>query len=591
MSRNLNIIIILLALLPIALYIIWQPQLNKVSQFDIIPQDKISLIDYSYHILDDYYMENETNINLTLLDKEEQNMNYNILFITLLTNGTVRGCQSGSTPRNDENRLSLDIQEAIRESIEDDRFGGPLQKEELSDTRIMFTFLYNISWLYNTSFTFLKNNIELGIHAIEIMVNNTPIIFKESVPISNNYDLEYLLERLCNKASLNKECYINDNIDMYRYDTLTFMGDRAENITDLYRYNILINMDDINNDMIYDRLLLAHDWFIHTIKHDDLLLEYLYYPSEDTYSLDNNHIRQLASLWSITELNSFLKNNKTNNLINTTLTYYLEFLNSTETFSYLTINNESKLANNAFLILSLLNTPGYPNQEYLLEQLANGILSLQYDNGSYHTYFFSERNTGIDYYPGEAMLSLMKLYHYNENESYLESVKKGFSYYRDYWRNNKNNAFITWHTQTYKLLYDQTQDAEIASFIFEMNDWVIDTYQMQSSKYPDEIGGFPLYYPTFTTSVFLEGINDAYTVAVAENDSFHMQKYKEAIRLGIRFVLQTQYTEENSFYLENETRAIGGFRTSLTENSIRIDNTQHGVMALMKTYGNNIFLD
>ena len=114
MSRNLNIIIILLALLPIALYIIWQPQLNKGSHFDISHQDKISLIDYSYHILDEYFKENETNINLTLLDKQEQNMNYNILFITLLNNGTVRGCQSGSTPRSDENRLALDIQEAIR---------------------------------------------------------------------------------------------------------------------------------------------------------------------------------------------------------------------------------------------------------------------------------------------------------------------------------------------------------------------------------------------------------------------------------------------------------------------------------------------
>jgi len=129
----------------------------------------------------------------------------------------------------------------------------------------------------------------------------------------------------------------------------------------------------------------------------------------------------------------------------------------------------------------------------------------------------------------------------------------------------------------------------VAEFIFEMNDWIIDNYQIQKSKYPDEVGGFPKYYPTFSTSVYLEGINDAYYVAKMLNDTVHMNKYADSIKIGTRFVLQTQFTKNNTFYLENITKSIGGFKTSLTSNDLRIDNTQHSVMALMKTYENYIF--
>jgi hypothetical protein len=84
-------------------------------------------------------------------------------------------------------------------------------------------------------------------------------------------------------------------------------------------------------------------------------------------------------------------------------------------------------------------------------------------------------------------------------------------------------------------------------------------------------------------------MNDAYIVALVLNDTFHKEKYIEAIKIGTRFILQTQFTQQNSFYVENPSRTIGGFRTSLTDNTLRIDNTQHAALALIKTYENKIF--
>lgn len=589
MSRKFGILLIFIAILPLLLVFFYPTPEITSPTFSISYENKQHLLSYAYSVMDSHF-QNDT-FDMSLKQKTSyEDLHYDVLFITLLHDGMVRGCQSGSHLKDSSNRLLLDIKEATIESIQDSRFGGELTKDEWSNTTIMFTFLYNTTLLGNTSSVFLQSNIELGVHALGIIHNNTPTIFKESVPIVNNYDLDHTLNRLCLKADLNNECIHSDDVDLLRYDTLTFYGEREKEVKTLYRYTNLIDSDDISSTSINQSILLGYNWFLQSINDDTGSLEYLYYPSNDQYSTDNNHVRQLASLWALTETQRYLNSSLANDLISTMLDYYLDFQYETETYAYLRIDNESKLGYNAFIILSLLNTPDYPKQEQLLDEFARGILFLQNENGSLNTYFFSEKNTGQDFYPGEALLSLMKLYGVTGNESYLRTVEHAFPYYSQYWRSNKNTAFIPWHTQTYALLFEQTKNRNLSDFIFEMNDWMIDNYQMKTSLYPDEIGGFPKYFPTFSTSVFIEGVNDAYTVAKCINDTEHVQKYKDSIKLGTRFILQTQFTENNSFYLDQSYRAIGGFKTSLTDNSIRIDNTQHALLALIKTMENNIFL-
>ena len=72
-------------------------------------------------------------------------------------------------------------------------------------------------------------------------------------------------------------------------------------------------------------------------------------------------------------------------------------------------------------------------------------------------------------------------------------------------------------------------------------------------------------------------------------DTQRVRKYAQAIRLGTRYILQTQFTQENTFYVRYPERAIGGFAQSLTRIYLRNDYTQHGVMALMRAEENGIF--
>ena len=562
---------------------------DEFDKNELSLKDQANLLSYSYEIIDEYFFINEHD-KTTNLNFEKINFDYDKLFITLIYNGKIRGCQSGSANKSLDNRIYLDIKEATYKSILDERFGGKLKDYEAIDVDVVFTFLYNKKLLPFNDLDYLENIIELGVNAIEINKDGKRAYFKESVPISKNYDLEKTLERLCEKIDLDKDAYTEYDTKIYIYTTTTFKGNRQGEIIPLYRYNTLVDDKEISNELIYESLSIGKEWFFNNIDKKTQLLEYKYYPSTDKYSTSNNHVRQIASLWSITELKKFFNTDIFDSMIDNTLDYYLKYSTFVDDYAFLTIDGSSKLAYNAFLILSLVNYPNYPKRDELLTCFSNGILKQQQNDGSYNTYFNSDKNTGVDFYPGEAMLSLMKLNEETRDLKYLESVQNAFYYYKSYWRENKNTAFIPWHTQTYKILYQYTNDLELVDFVFEMNDWLIDNYQIVDSVYPDEIGGFPKDDPRCSTSSYMEGINDAYSLAVQVDNKNHISEYKDSIRIGARFMLQTQYNEKNTFYLENPKKAVGGFKSSLVRNYLRNDYTQHAVMALMKVYNNDIFV-
>ena len=177
MSRKFGLLIIFIAVFPILLVIFYPTPDISSDPFTISNTNKQQLINYSYQIFDQYFNnESESEINVEDITVEN-NHDYDILFITLLKDGKVRGCQSGSYPKESSNRLALDVKEATVECIQDTRFGGVLTEKEQYDVSIMFTFLYNATWMYNTSSVFFFFFFQLGVHSILIIHNDTTTFF------------------------------------------------------------------------------------------------------------------------------------------------------------------------------------------------------------------------------------------------------------------------------------------------------------------------------------------------------------------------------------------------------------------------------
>ncbi|MDH5607561.1 MAG: hypothetical protein OEY93_11830, partial [Anaerolineae bacterium] len=60
--------------------------------------------------------------------------------------------------------------------------------------------------------------------------------------------------------------------------------------------------------------------------------------------------------------------------------------------------------------------------------------------------------------------------------------------------------------------------------------------------------------------------------------------YLEALRLGARFQQCTQFWPENSLYVDDPQRGLGGFHRDLSNFEIRIDYVQHNISSLLGLY-------
>jgi AMMECR1 domain-containing protein len=480
------------------------------------------------------------------------------------------------------------LEKSTVRSLEDNRFIGEIARNDVKNLELVIHINRDIVPLRKTDLKHLQEEIELGVHAFKLDLDKKHAWYLENVPITNNWSLETSLKKLSKKAGLLTDAYKDPGVKISTSNMLTFKGKRTGTNHDLYRYSILIREQDITNDLIKTRLGLARNWFLNNVDPKTKRVQYLYYPATDTYSKDTNEVRHLAVLYALPELNLILNDNSLDGLIRSTTDHYMTKISKTKDFSYVNFGDEAKIAHSAFMILSLIRQPRYPGSLETAKQLAEGIMSLQQPDGSYAT-TFNGATTGIDYYPGEAMLSLIRLFDETNDRRLVDSVVRAFPYYRDYWRNNKNTAFVPWHTQVYFLLARHTLDTELETFVHEMNDWLIDTYQIFDDVYPDKIGGFKKEDPRNSTSSYMESVNDAYRTALLFNNRAHIEKYRNSIKKGVRFVLQTQFTLENTFWVKNPTRAIGGFKESLKSVSQRNDYTQHATIALLKAFKNNIF--
>jgi hypothetical protein len=83
--------------------------------------------------------------------------------------------------------------------------------------------------------------------------------------------------------------------------------------------------------------------------------------------------------------------------------------------------------------------------------------------------------------------------------------------------------------------------------------------------------------------VYLEGLAEAYRLATLTRDDTRTQAYQIAIWRGFRSLRQLQFKDKRDmFYISQRNYVLGGLRTTVYDNTIRVDNIQHGLMALLK---------
>lgn len=217
-------------------------------------------------------------------------------------------------------------------------------------------------------------------------------------------------------------------------------------------------------------------------------------------------------------------------------------------------------------------------------RLANLILLLQRRDGSFHTrYRLRETDPpGIAslYYPGEAMLGLVRLYGLTHDARLLRAARRGADFLIASQRAMHALPPDAWLMQALEALYNVGREKRYADHALAL------ASSMLAAQYTDEdpegyAGGFGPGPPRVTPAASrAEGLVAAYRIARLTGDP-RAPSIGAALKASARFQLTRQFTAENSSSLPNPARARGGFYEGLTEPRIRIDFVQHNISSLL----------
>lgn len=261
-----------------------------------------------------------------------------------------------------------------------------------------------------------------------------------------------------------------------------------------------------------------------------------------------------------------------------------------EGFDVIEHGGSAKLGAAAIAGLCLIEAAPDAGRREALAGLARGIEALWRPDGSFRTFHFpADRNDNQNFYPGEAALFWATLHARDRDPAVLARLLRTLDYYRDWHRRNRNPAFIPWHLQAHAALFHATGFRDRLAFAFEMADWLLPMQQWESAPADDMRGRFyhlahPEYGPPHaaSTGAYLEGLVAAAGLARAVGDDGRAGRYQLAIRRGVRSIRQLAFHDESDFlYVSRHNRVKGGVRTEVYDNTIRVDNVQHALMAIL----------
>jgi hypothetical protein len=330
-------------------------------------------------------------------------------------------------------------------------------------------------------------------------------------------------------------------------------------------------------------------WMLNQVQPDGSTT-YKYWPSRARLSSADNTIRQAMAticLGRIAERSADprARNLADRNLDHLVATYYRD----NAPHAVVIEGDKVKLGAIALTALAILESPRRSEYETVLARLVETIDFLQDADGGFRTFYAPvDRNDCQNFYPGETLLFWAHALKAGLPGVTAESYMRAFRYYRAFFRAEPNPAFVPWHTQAHVVVRDVIQDPELDAFVFEMNDWLLSMQQWDTAPYADLLGRFydparPHYGKSHAsaTGVYLEGLIDAFELARIHGDGRRMQGYRLAILRGAANLARLQFrTDEDMFYVRDRIRVEGGIRTEVYDNEIRIDNVQHGLMAL-----------
>lgn len=376
----------------------------------------------------------------------------------------------------------------------------------------------------------------------------------------------------------------------------------SRQFTNFHRGHRVFTVDDLDRPELARRLALIGEWYRHNVKGGQVTYEYA--PAEqETRDAKRTMVRSTMSTWILNRLAFYLNDDELKRLGDQCIDYYLQrYFQIRESLQAGSIQpSEQALPNGnlarnryttaSFIASAILERADHARREREMAMLMEWAMGFVRDDGLMWTQFAQSQY----FMPGQLLLAVAYFYEATRDEKYRTFFDRVFSAYETPLYASMHlgqGRWIpyapAWFTQPLAKMYEVTKERRYRDMVYAINDRVAKLYEHNARHqvYYDYDGvlnpklGF--YGNNSVTAAGLESLADAALVAQLDGDARRLAAYTTVVRHTTAFLLRLQYLPENTYYIRDRPRVVGGFKRDMVNTVSWMDNVWHLTSAFIK---------
>jgi orotate phosphoribosyltransferase/AMMECR1 domain-containing protein len=491
-------------------------------------------------------------------------------YVSIYIGGRLRGC-FGTALKN----LDADVATLVEHALQDTRFeNGEVTSPDAVAASV--SILHDRLDLGIHSVEDVIRRVRYGVHALMAVQGNRYAVYLPSVASRFNLTPAAFAEDLLGKAGITVPPYW-----WTRFECTTWLSDRAGER--LVEGSFAPEPAPAELNALIEQLAPLGIGYLLRHQRTDGSFYTRYDPLQDQLYQGVDVPRLAHAAWVLARAKVF--DPRAGAAAARTVDFLLGTINESEDGLWLShAENESSVAEMALLLLALCELPANPAREQWGPRLANALWARIDRHGCVHTHRNRAAATDAfqDYFPGQALLALATAAQCGIQPAEECRFDRPFRYYRHRFRNRPDFGQVSWMTQACCALWRLRPDPRFAELAFEIADWILEFQQAKSGAF---LNDHQVDTPGYTTTLYLEGLSAAASLAQRIGDAERHRRYLESSRRGFLFLDGLIIQKRDTSVLPSPEFAIGGLRQSTRKSAVHIDFVQHYLAALVEARG------
>lgn len=363
-------------------------------------------------------------------------------------------------------------------------------------------------------------------------------------------------------------------------------------------YPLLCDLDPtapaVSPESLLRAALAGGDYLLHC-QEPEGRFRYSYLPVRGTFPRQDNGLRQAGSVYALLQLYRRTKEPRFLEGARRGLDWLSFFVVESKASGGAKVFRDGeavKLGGNALVILAMAEyTELSGDRRYLtdLVDLAAWIVDNQNPDGSFRAHK-QDYEEGVDsgfvsaYYPGEALLALVRLHQLDPDERWLVAARRAARFLIKKARQTPGPmAHDHWLLLGLEALdrIEPQDDGRIFALTLAEN---MLASQLGPESPPDWQGGFYVPPRSTPTDIRIEGLGAARSLALRAGNAEAARRIAVCARAALGFSRRCEVQPSAAVVFRSPGYCKGGVMRSLVDPEIRIDYVQHHISALLSVY-------